>query len=667
MNTIEIARKFAQLGEIKDARKAYCLFLQSAEEKKPEEEIEAASYIFFSKGDYQISFTSFVSLYNRGFFQEELMDLMMQAFYLPNVEDQKKQYGNNCKILSRYPYFFRRDFPTFEELPIQFFPFNNQGFIPFFKEENRFGSYVNFNDPVIDRYFFKDLENPILASDVYSQYHLEYLNDNVRKSEWVAKENHIYLHYTNWLVFCAYLSCLNFKKILDDKKFVFLMEDEISQYPIDFKERYGIDYTQFPVRPLGVREVNRLIWHTQLSAHNGGDFFNEIFHGHPNLLIYDSIMFNYAEEIVRKARKDVQRAHIEQAATPVARQLIRLKNPTDKDLLVAIFLSSDLSAHGLDKNSRIVPALFFQPHFHNLHYQMRVHKQTDITELYSKEAEKILKSPLFQEFKYIKTFTPLRRVTTSYAATVRFMANKGFQKQEQDEQESAKNQRIKFVSDALNERILNRSYLIDWQSRLFRDSILVRFEDGKLNPKATFTALAEFLDIPYTQSMTYCSGASGIDPESMVGNVRGFDPATVYRTYDEYANNSEREYLEYFMRDVYEAYGYDFHYYKGELVDDTWIEEKQDTFTCLDQRIADSWVEALGNLRDPQTGKKIGATEKDIALQLIKVKNNYRAKRLHVAKLLQHGLRFVNKEGQPLHMMKLLKLDPELLEQPLYH
>lgn len=26
-----------------------------------------------------------------------------------------------------------------------------------------------------------------------------------------------------------------------------------------------------------------MIWHTQLAAHNGGDFFNEIFYGHPNL------------------------------------------------------------------------------------------------------------------------------------------------------------------------------------------------------------------------------------------------------------------------------------------------------------------------------------------------------------------------------------------------
>ena len=42
-------------------------------------------------------------------------------------------------------------------------------------------------------------------------------------------------------------------------------------------------------------------------------------------------------------------------------------------------------------------------------------------------------------------------------------------------------------------------------------------------------------------------------------------------------------------------------------------------------------------------------------------------KRLQIAKQLLKGLYFVNKNGQPLHMMPKLELDPALLEQPLYH
>ena len=214
MRTIELARKLAEMGQKEDAQKGYFLALQKEEELEPKEELEAASYLFFSKWDHKLPFSIFVSLYNRGFFQAELMNLMQQAFYLPNVQKQKKQYERNGRALSKYPYFFHQEFPAFEELPILFFPFDEKGYIPYFQEENRFGDYIDFNDPVIDRYFFKDLEKPVLAQDVYSQYQLEYLNDNVRKSEWVAKENHIYLHYTDWDRFCAYLQCLDFTHLL---------------------------------------------------------------------------------------------------------------------------------------------------------------------------------------------------------------------------------------------------------------------------------------------------------------------------------------------------------------------------------------------------------------------------------------------------------------------
>ena len=75
MRTIEIARRLAELKKREEAQQAYILSLNESSGKIPEEELEAASYIFFSQGDYKVSITIFVSLYNRGFFQAELMDL----------------------------------------------------------------------------------------------------------------------------------------------------------------------------------------------------------------------------------------------------------------------------------------------------------------------------------------------------------------------------------------------------------------------------------------------------------------------------------------------------------------------------------------------------------------------------------------------------------------
>ena len=649
MDTIEIARRLAELGQTEEAQAAYSLVLQEAAERNPELELEAASYLFFSQGNYQVAYTAFVSLYNRGFYQTELMDLMTQAFYLPNAEDQKKRYARNCAALAKYPYLFREDFPDFEALPVQFFPFNDEGYIPFFKAEHRFGAYVNFNDPVIDRYFFRDLDKPVLARDVFSQYQLEYLNDNVRKSEWVGRENHIYLHYTDWTTFCAYLQCLELRPLLSEKKLVFLMEGEIEQYPIDFHARFGIDYAQYPVRPIGIGEVTRMIWHTQLAAHNGGDFFNEIFYGHPNLLSYESIMFDNIQKAVAEVKANWRR--VDWLTPRLRRQLSRIKRPTDKDFLVALFLDRQDISGSLDHGSRIAPALFFQPHFSNMIYDIRESELKGAPMLYSEQYEAIRTSPLFHGFRYIKTFTPMRRITTSYAASVRFMLDR-----------EAQGEEVKVVPDVLAERLVNRSFMVDQWDRLYRDSVLVRFEDGKLNPRATFTALAEFLDLPYTESMTYCSSRKGIDPESLKGNARGFDPATVYRTYDEFANDEERAFLEYFLRDAYEYYGYDFHYYQGEPVDEAWIEQKIQSFTCLDGFITQSHQKAAQEMAVTFTN---GSDPIDV-----KVNDpipGYQSNRRRIADFLLRGLRFVNKQGQPLKMMKPLKLDPALLEQPLYH
>lgn len=663
MRTIEVARKLAEAGRKEDAQKGYYLALQKmdTETLEPMEQLEAASFLFFSQWDHRLPFTIFVSLYNQGHFQDEIMNLMLQAFYQPNVQKQRRQYDRNCRALARYPYFFRDGFPDFDALPILFFPFDDQGFVPFLQAENRFGEYVDFNDPVIDRYFFEDLENPILAEDVFSQYQLEYLNDNVRKSEWVGRENHIYLHYTDWNQFCGYLPCLDFVSLLKEQKFVFLVEEEISQYPIDFKVRFGIDYSQYPVKPIGVREVNRMIWHTQLAAHNGGDFFNEIFYDHPNLIAYESIMFENVDEMIKEQRKALREAREGKGTAPkILRELLQMKNPTDKDLLVAMFLAGDEVSGGVWSDARIAPALFFQPHFYNIGFRPRLNQTEDRAILVSKEHEAIHNSPVFQQFKYIKTFTPMRRITTSYGATVRFMLKAT--KEEGGEE--------KVVSDVFTERLLNRSYMVDKWDRLYRDSVLVRFEDGKLNPKATFTALAEFLDIPYTESMTYCSGKTGLNPESLKGNDLGFDPAAIYRTYDEYVNDDDRCLLEYFLRDAYQAYGYDFHYYHGEKVDMNWVEEKLKGFHNLDRLVEET------ARRTMEYQSKDGVIildsvtydhEEGCNLVVQRRMDAIREDRIKITELLLKNLQFVNEDSQPLRLMKKLELDPALLEQPLYH
>lgn len=663
MKTIELARRMAQLGETKDALRAYLLVL--SDDAEPGELLEAAAYTLQNGGDYKAAYTTFVGLYNAGHFRADILPLMTAAFYEPNIKLLKNRYERNVKLLSKYPYLFRGDFPAFDELPLVFYPYDdNSGYVPYSPAEERFLGFVNVKDPVVSRNFFKDLEKPILASDVFSQYELEYLNDNVRPSEWVGRENHIYLHYTDWSVFCAWLQVLNMKPLLESKKIVFLIGDELSRYPIDFKAEFGIDYSQYPVKPVGIREINKLIWHTQLSSHNGGDFFNEILDGHPNLLAVNSFMFDSFTstfEDLRNGLHTIQTlAQAQEVFAPwknpeLVRALFQIKNPTDKDLLVAMFLRDNTEKNALDKASRIVPALLFQPHFSNILYTVNVNASNNATTLDAPEKNRISDSPLFKAFKYIKTFTPLRRFTSSYGGTMRYICK-------------SSSEAKAYIPDVISQRVLNRSYLRDPDDRLYHDAIIVRFEDGKLNPKATFTALAEFLDIPYTESMTRCTLGDKNNPKQFDTNVVGFDTKTVYNTYDEYVGDNERKFIECLLRDAYEFYGYDFQWYDGVTVDEATIDDWIDNFNKLNELICDSLENSFGEWTLDAAKGFEDVTGKDVQKAMSKkMIEGMSENRKEIAHTLLRSLRFVNKRGQPLSFTPMLKPNPELLEQPLYH
>ena len=237
-----------------------------------------------------------------------------------------------------------------------------------------------------------------------------------------------------------------------------------------------------------------------------------------------------------------------------------------------------------------------------------------------------------------------------------------------DEHEKGKTKTV--VSDAVTERILNRSFMIDPEDRLYKDSVLVRLEDGKLNPKATFTALAAFLDLPYTESMTVCT--EGGKPVTYLGGdgyAPGFSPAQIYKTYDEFVNDHERYFIEYFLRDAYAYYGYDFHYYDGTPVDEGKAEELIQGFSTINHYMKKTWIKVFRDAEVSRNGERVNAELEEKVQEefLDNYIRQYDKNRLENAKVLLEGLQFVNSNGQPLRMMPMLKPDPALLEQPLYH
>ena len=88
-NAIDIARRLDDLGQTKEACTAYTLALHQSIGVDPEQELECAIYLFQNGEDYKVPYTIFRDLYNRGYFCTDILPIMTEAFYTPNINLMK--------------------------------------------------------------------------------------------------------------------------------------------------------------------------------------------------------------------------------------------------------------------------------------------------------------------------------------------------------------------------------------------------------------------------------------------------------------------------------------------------------------------------------------------------------------------------------------------------
>ncbi|MBQ9347173.1 MAG: hypothetical protein IJT94_07530, partial [Oscillibacter sp.] len=318
-----------------------------------------------------------------------------------------------------------------------------------------------------------------------------------------------------------------------------------------------------------------------------------------------------------------------------------------------------------DRASRIAPALFFQPHFPNMGYHF-VMREGNTAVLSSRRMDEIHQSNLLSGFPYIKTFTPLRRFTTSFGGSMRFMLTYSQDAQREDAPSEPR-------ADSIVYRVMNRSFMADPDDRLFRDSVIVRLEDGKLNPAATFTRLAAFLDLPYTQSMTCCSerGVRDTNPTEDPDYAVGFSLASLNRDYSRYMNEAEQTFLEFAFRDACAFYGYDFQFYDGAPMDAERLRRLVEGFATQDRLLGEDW----DALADSRFHVDIGGTAYEVTPETPAEERErlfaarmeeIRRIRQAVGGILAQDPQLVTEDGRPLRMIPLLESDPALLDGPVY-
>ena len=424
-------------------------------------------------------------------------------------------YNGNKKLLNEYPYIF--------------------GQIPEF--ENLEDKVLNLDDEI--PYFFEDLSKPLLICNISHPLHIKFLFDNVRASEDVAMDNHIYLYYESKQNILEMLCQCDLKPLLKKKKFVFLFgEKNKCIYPIDFKEKYGIDYNVMKIKPLRVNELKRIIMYHNY-AHSGQDFLFQISAPNEDILpFYVPQLYSYLPRLENKTCNiefDMDN-FLETKFCPdkfpffppalSVESLYSIKN-------IRIFSVALYNQRRTNTRSRISPTVFLDPHL---------------------SREKIWHD-IYKSFPYRNILGSVRNPISRHASIV-----KDHNRYIND-----------FGADILNhfkESLFTGLYFSNfwacgytWEVEInkFR---CIKLESLKSNPVKGTKALCKYFQVPFDENMLHPEKFPYIATgRSVTGKtVMGFDP-TPKRDNSKFLSDFDLQRLVCLFEPVLKYYGYEYEKY----------------------------------------------------------------------------------------------------------
>lgn len=520
-----------------------------------------------------------VKVYTQKLGSDKLEDYLLKNYNEPYKEQFGEIYEKNRLSLNNYRFWKTRTaapLPDFDSLNVKILTEGKGIYYSINIETHNTPPppQVVDNGNNITRAFFRDLSKPLLVTDEFNRAHFEYLENNVRRSEDFGGDNHIYAHYTSLELFCLLLQTIDLTPFLAREKFIFLIGDETDTlYPLDFKSEYGIDYDARESQPVRLDELNRLLiaWHTIGS--NGTTFLSTLLDSHPNCInikVYGGDFPEFYHGVLEgKSVAEMAQALRVNKDRYVYAYITYLLNPNDRDVkgvcpvptyeglvtqLFKIFpgdykpsmgewLKGLVLAYsyalGRDLNARVAPAVFFYDH--------RYIAGGPLLPL-MKEA--------IEHFKYVRAVSPIRRITSGITSGIRngFRANKGVVQTSQVGNLSFPPLNYLNLTEEKS-GLDSKSYLLKPNDKYLKVRRIVRFEDLKLQPKATLEALCDWFDIPWSDTLLKTS-INGVTEYYGGTSVTGFDKTPLYRRYEEFLSHFDGYRLEMLVLDLMKIYGY---------------------------------------------------------------------------------------------------------------
>lgn len=501
----------------------------------------------FEEGNYTQAFLGFVDIYNKETDRNnklKIMSILMEAYLLPIINTFEQNFTHNKQLLQNYPYLFIKEQDLnfdFNDFKFLLFPYTDDSYFIYDKQSDSFIGDYNPTTKEHMKYFFEDLSEALKVDNEDNLYNLTFLFDNVRKSENVGYDNHIYLRYDDVATLQRLMMVAKLDDILVDQKFVFLIgKENYELYPLDFKQ-YGIDYSKIKAKKIQIDEVCRLnFWWNR--AFCGSLLSLNLFNDNPYLVSklafyrqeqYENfpfpffllplfknedndhkldfgLSFTIDELLDRYKSVDITKNYQKFLDfKKFLKQYDEHRPYTVLELFKLIFLYHYYLRHP-NSNPRIGPVLIWDPHIYP--YQFKF-------------------TAFIKLFKYYSIFNSTRNPIIASGRAYQY------------------GRRIFLYNDYKSIFHMDKDFHNNYYS--------FKFEDIKQYPRETISAICEYLNVPFDEAMLHTKAQFMTkDSNAKKEIVKGFDLAPLHRNVDSVFSKFDQARLTIFYEPILKHFDY---------------------------------------------------------------------------------------------------------------
>lgn len=215
------AQTAAEQGDLEQAIKHYTASLANSGENQGKVLWELAFFLF-SLGNYAEALECFVKCHGLNYRSQEVVDIIMEAYYEPNTEEFKLNYERNVDLLSRYPYITKQEFPDFSSLRRRFIPFSDSEFVAYDLQSKEFTYRVDLNPNATYSDTFKP-NDVVISVEEYNVARVGRLAEETEDSQLLlTMKMPLYMYYHSFDKFLHCLQLWDLRQLLKPERIVFL-------------------------------------------------------------------------------------------------------------------------------------------------------------------------------------------------------------------------------------------------------------------------------------------------------------------------------------------------------------------------------------------------------------------------------------------------------------